>query len=122
MGTIELGGGAGTPPVGSSPSIVLPTVTPAAGELIAVDNVVCVGEPIPLPAQVPTDGIILLESPSVPDYSGVNLLIDLLDVDKLELRDKIPIKRCSRLKPLEGFHILKGFSILFLNQLARLGT
>ena len=91
MGTIELGGGAGTPPVGSSPSIILPTVTPAAGELIAVDNVVCVGEPIPLPAQVPIDGIVLLETPSTPDYSGVNYLIDLVDVTKIRGNNQVLI-------------------------------
>lgn len=81
MGTIELGGGAGTPPVGSSPSIVLPTQTPADGELIKVDNVPGSNDPIPLPDQVPVDGVVQLDGIQYPGY-GVDRLINLLDVRK----------------------------------------
>lgn len=83
MAIIELGGGAGTPPVGSTPLIVLPEVTPSPGVLVGTDGIVQVSDPIPLPEQVPTDGIILLETPSTPNYSGVNRLIELIDVDKV---------------------------------------
>lgn len=96
MGTIELGGGAGTPPVGSSPSIILPAVTPAKGELIGVDNVVCVGEPIPLPAQVPTDGVIELESITLPGYGiHVDYLINLYDVAKVRGDNQVLIYEAS---------------------------
>jgi hypothetical protein len=96
MGIIQLGGGAGSSPVGSSSSIILPTVTPAPGELIAVDNVVCIGEPIPLPAQVPADGVIELESITLPGYGvHVDYLIELFDVAKIRGDNEVLIYQAS---------------------------
>ena len=82
-GVIELGGGLGTPPVGSTPSIILPESVPSPPLLIGTDPITVSDDPIPIPDYIPADGVILLETPATPDYSGVNRLIDLIDVRKV---------------------------------------
>ena len=86
---IELGSGGGAPPVGGSPSIILPTVVPSPPLLIGTDPITVTDDPIPIPDYIPADGVILLETPSTPDYSGVNRLIEMLDVQKTRAANNV---------------------------------
>lgn len=82
MGAIEIGGGNGSPPVGSTPSIVIPSQQQEPAPLVGTEPIACNPNPIPLPDQVPVDGVIEIEGPQYARPPEVLKLIDLLDVQK----------------------------------------